>query len=66
MDGTSVVALAASATRLAQARTYDAVQLALLKKALSLSSETALALLQAAGQSRPNPSHLGNNIDTWA
>jgi len=66
IEGTSVVAIAASATRMAQAQTYDAVQVAVLRKALSLSEEMALALLRAAAQSRPNPPHLGNNIDTWA
>jgi hypothetical protein len=66
MDGTSVVALTATASRMAQERSANAAQLALLKRALALSSETALALLQAAAPARPHPSHLGNHIDTWA
>jgi hypothetical protein len=63
-----VSAIASLATEMSQARTSDAVQMAVLKKALDMQGQGALQLLEAALQSVPanNPPHLGNRIDTFA
>lgn len=64
-----VNAIASVATHMSQARTADAVSMAVLKKALDLQGQGALQLLQAATQSMAavnNPPHLGNNINLFA
>jgi hypothetical protein len=62
-----VTGIAASATAMTQAGTANAVQMAVLKKALELEGQSALQLVQAATQtSYNNPSNLGNRIDTYA
>lgn len=64
MDTASIAALA---TDLSQARTEQAVQLAVLKKAMDVGAQGAMQLVQAAAQVVPtNPPHLGNRIDTFA
>lgn len=64
MDAVSIAALA---TDLSQARTDQAVQLAVLKKTMDVQAQGALALVQAAAQVIPNnPPHLGNRVDTFA
>ena len=60
MDISSIANLAVS---MAQARTGDAVGIAVLKKAMDLQAQSALALVNAL----PNlPSYLGQNINTVA
>lgn len=55
------------ATGMAQAETADAIQLAVLKKALDIQGQGALQLLQAATQmSYNNPASLGNGVDVFA
>ena len=62
-----VTAIAAVATDLAQARTAEAVQVALLKKALEIQAQGAMQLIQAATQVMSgNPPNLGNQVDTVA
>ncbi len=64
-----VNAIASAATGLSQARTADAVSVAVLKKALDIQAQGAAQLVQAATQSMQttnNPPHLGNNIDLFA
>ncbi len=64
-----VNAIASAATAMSQARTADAVSMAVLKKALALQGQSALQLIQAATQPAPtpaNPPHLGNSVDTFA
>lgn len=64
-----VNAIASVATQMSQARTADAVSVAVLKKALDLQGQGALQLLQAATLSMAavnNPPHLGNNVDLFA
>lgn len=45
-----------------QTQTADAVQIAVLKKAMDIQEQSALQLLQAVPS---NPSHLGNGVDTY-
>jgi hypothetical protein len=60
MDNSSIANLAVS---MAQARTGDAVGIAVLKKAMDLQAQSALALINAI----PNlPPHLGQNVNTVA
>ncbi|MCM8620750.1 MAG: YjfB family protein [Candidatus Accumulibacter sp.] len=63
----NVNGIAAAATEMSQARTADAVQMAVLKKALDVQAQGALQLVEAAAQKVPNnPLHLGNRVDTSA
>ena len=61
-------AIASLATELSQARTGDAVQIAVLRKAMDIEAACALQLLQALSPPVPvnNPPHLGNRVDTYA
>ncbi len=55
------------ATDMAQVRLYDAVQIAVLKKAMDIEAQGAMQLVQAASQViKSNPPNLGNQIDTFA
>lgn len=64
MDITGTAAAAAS---IAQTETADAVQIAVLKKALAIEGQGALQLVQAATQiGYSNPPNLGNGVDTFA
>lgn len=58
-----VSAIAATATAIAQGTTADAVQVAVLKKAMEVEAQGALQLVQAITS---NPPHLGNRVDTFA
>lgn len=59
--------IAATATGMSQARTAEAVQLAVLKKAMDIQSQSAMQLVQAASQVIPsNPPNLGQRVDTFA
>jgi hypothetical protein len=62
------LAIAALATEMSQARTANAVQLSVLKKAMDIGAEGAMQLVQAAVQATQsvNPPHLGNSVDTFA
>ncbi len=60
--------IAAAATELAETRTGQAVQLAVLRKAMDLQAQGALQLLQTAMPAQSpssNPPHLGNRVDTF-
>ena len=62
-----VSAIATMATEMSQARTAEAVQVAVLKKALDLQEQGAMQLVAAASQVIPsNPPHLGTAVDTVA
>jgi hypothetical protein len=62
-----VSAIASMATGMSQARTAEALQVAVLKKALDIQAQGALQLIEAASQVIPsNPPHLGNAVDTVA
>lgn len=57
-----VGAIASLATQMSQVQTADAVQVAVLKKAMDIQEQSALQLLQAVPS---NPAHLGNNVDQF-
>jgi hypothetical protein len=62
-----VLGIAAAASDMAQSRLANAVQIAVLKKAMDIESQAALQLVEAAAQVIPaNPPNLGNQIDTFA
>jgi hypothetical protein len=59
--------IALAATEISQARTANAVQLAVLKEAMDIQAQAALQLVQAASQvMRSNPPNLGNQVDVFA
>lgn len=63
----NVSTLAGVATDMAQARTANAVQVTLLKKAIDIEAQGAMQLIAAAAQVIPtNPPHMGNTVDTFA
>jgi hypothetical protein len=57
-----VSAIASLATQMSQVQTADAVQVAVLKKAMDIQEQSALQLLQAVPN---NPPNLGNNVDQF-
>lgn len=63
MDISSVGSLS---TAMAQSATGDAVGTLVLKKAMDIQAQTALALLQAVRQLPNNPPNLGNTVDIRA
>jgi hypothetical protein len=54
--------IASVATEQSQSQTAQAVQVAVLKKALSIEEQSAAQLLETIPS---NPSHLGNNADLF-
>lgn len=59
--------IAAVASNLQQMQTVNAIQVAVLKKAMDIQAQSALALLEALPPVTPSsPAHLGSNIDTTA
>lgn len=59
--------IAGAATQMAQARTADAVQIAMLKKAIDIQAQGAMQLIESASKVIPsNPPHLGNKVNTFA
>lgn len=60
--------IAATASALSRGATTEAVQTAVLKKALDIGAEHALALVEAAAEvgQAANPPHLGNSVDVFA
>jgi len=62
-----VAGIATVATDMAQARSADAVQIAVLKKAMDIEAQGAMQLVQAASQViSTSPPNLGNQVDTFA
>ncbi|MDP1525520.1 MAG: YjfB family protein [Rhodocyclaceae bacterium] len=65
-----VSSIAAVASDMSQARTAEAVQLAVLKKAMDIEAQGAMQLVAAAASvvsaAAKNPPHLGQNINTFA
>jgi hypothetical protein len=57
-----VGAIASASTEMSQVQTADAVQVAVLKKAMDIQEQSALQLLQAVPN---NPPNLGNNVDQF-
>jgi len=58
-----VSAIASAATEMANSQTAQAVQIAVLKKAMDLQEQSMLQLLDAIPS---NPPHLGNHVDVFA
>lgn len=59
--------IASVATGMSQARTADAVDTAVLRKALDIASSSAQQLIEAIPKPQyNNPSNLGQNVDTQA
>jgi hypothetical protein len=59
--------IASLATSLSQAKTDSDIQVAVLKKALDITSTSAMALIATISTPSANlPSHLGQNINTVA
>lgn len=58
-----VSSIAATATAMSQGATTDAIQVAVLKKAMDIEAQGAMQLVQAIAN---NPPHLGNTVDTFA
>lgn len=53
-------------TAMTQGQTADAVQVAVLKKAMDIEKQSAMQLISAATTSAPsNPPNLGNKVDTF-
>lgn len=66
MDVTGITSLA---TQMSQTSQVNEAQLAVLKKAMDIEAQGAAQLIQTASQVVPsynNPSHLGNNVNTFA
>ncbi|GAB1394744.1 hypothetical protein MASR1M60_29080 [Rhodocyclaceae bacterium] len=65
-----VASIAAAASEMSQARTAEAVQLTVLKKAMDIEAQGAMQLVAAAASvvstAAKNPPHLGQHIDTFA
>ena len=62
-----VAAIGSLSTALAGAKTEDAVQTSVLKKALDIQAQSAMQLIEGAAQTgTTNPAHLGNNVDVFA
>lgn len=58
-----ISAIAAAATQMKQSETAQAVQFAVLKKAMEIEQSSAMQLLQALPS---NPPNLGNSVDAFA
>ena len=62
-----ISAVALAATEMNQSGTANAVQLAVLKKAMDIQAQAALELIQAVSPAKTsNPPNLGNQVDTFA
>lgn len=58
-----VSAIASLATEMSQNQTAQAVQIAVLKKAMDIEAQSAMQLLEAVPS---NPPNLGNNVNLFA
>jgi hypothetical protein len=61
-----VSALTSLATQMSQQRTSQAVDLAILKKAMNLQASAAMTLIASVTPSTSLPSHLGQNVNIVA
>jgi hypothetical protein len=67
MDVGNISSIASTATQMSQAKTADAVSMAVLKKAMDIETQSAAQLLQALPPvASTNPPNLGNNVNTMA
>lgn len=62
-----VSSIASASTAISQAKTGDAVAIAVLRKALDIQEQSALQLIQALPQPATNsPPNLGASVNTFA
>jgi len=61
-----ISSIASASTALSQQQTSNAVQMAVLKKAMDIGKNSAEQLIEAIPQAGANPPNLGNSIDTYA
>ena len=62
-----VSGVAAAATEMTQAKTANAVQLTVLKKAMDIQAQGAMQLIESASQViSNNPPNLGNKVNSFA
>jgi Putative motility protein len=61
-----VSAITSLATQMSQQRTSQAVDLAILKKAMNLQASAAMTLIASVTPSTSLPSHLGQNVNIVA
>jgi hypothetical protein len=67
MDVGNVSSIASTATQMSQAKTADAVAVAVLRKAMDIEAQSAAQLLQALPPvASNNPPNLGNSVNTMA
>ena len=67
MDVGNVSSIASAATQMSQAKTGDAVAMAVLKKAMNIEAQGAAQLLEALPQpASNNPPNLGNKVNAFA
>jgi Putative motility protein len=67
MDIGNISSVASAASDMSQAKTGDAVALAVLKKAMDIEAQGAAALIQALPQpASNNPPNLGKHVDAFA
>lgn len=63
----NISGISSLASSVSQSSNADAVQLAVMKKAMDINAQSALQLIQVASNVIPNnPPHLGKKIDTFA
>lgn len=63
----NILGISSLASNVSQSSNADAIQLAVMKKAMDINAQSALQLIQVASNVIPsNPPHLGNKIDTFA
>jgi len=58
-----VAGLGSLSSALSAAQTGDAVSILVMKKAMEMQGQGALALVQSAAQTVANPPNLGQNVD---
>jgi len=67
MDIGNISSVASAVSDMSQAKTGDAVALAVLKKAMNIEAQGAAALIQALPQpASNNPPNLGQHVDAFA
>lgn len=67
MDVGSASSIASAASQMSEARTGDAVAIAVLKKAMDIQAQSAAQLIQALPPvPAVNPPNLGNTVNTYA
>ncbi len=62
-----VSSIASASTAISQAKTGDAIAIAVLRKSLDIQEQSAMQLIQALPQvASNNPPNLGNSVNTFA